>query len=161
MLWICSSKTAQNLVLVFIKEDYGGVEFHDYLPPNNGALLQRGTYWSGLTDKRITVKRQVDDTKADQVRVRIWIVPAPNYDSDWRPFQSGSNFLELDHNLGGDTNDYYVDLQFKDKDLSGFGVNQYAYGLIFSFFDNTNLESIGANWWNLSAKSIKISRGEY
>ena len=82
------------------QEEYGGVEYHDYLPPINGAFLQQGAYWFGLTDISITVKRQLDDTKADQVRVRIWVAPAPNYDSDWKPFQSGSNLLELDHNLG-------------------------------------------------------------
>lgn len=139
---------------------YGGEEYIYFFP--EGGLVRKGTYWRNLTDEYVLVKRKADDYRADQVRVRIWVTPAPSFDSDWTPIAADDAHNNLDHNVSGDTDDYIVDMQFKeDQSLFSYGVNQIGYGLIMSYRSTINpeLEARGALWRNLTDTSILVRRG--
>jgi hypothetical protein len=74
--------------------------------------------------------------------------PRPDYDSGW---QEMDHYLTLQHNIGGDPNNYVIDLQFKEP--GGIGVNQAAYG-----GDNSTSGSYGAYWHNLTDTEIGVIR---
>jgi hypothetical protein len=59
----------------------------------------------------------------------------------------------FDHNLGGDWEDYSVQVWFKDIDAGGYGVNNRAYG---SLEDGGSWS--GAFWRNLTGTSITVGR---
>jgi hypothetical protein len=82
--------------------------------------------------------------------------PAPHYDSDWQTISSGTT-LSLTHNLGGDPDDYVVDLQFKNTGIGGFGVHQWFYGVDY---DNLG-QTWGAAWHNLTSTSIEVTKGNF
>ncbi len=52
--------------------------------------------------------------------------PRPDYDSGWQEVTTGQH-LNLQHNLGGDPNNYVIDMQFKSP-YSDWGINQHAHG---------------------------------
>jgi hypothetical protein len=81
--------------------------------------------------------------------------PTPHYDSDWQSISAGTT-LSLTHNLGGDPDDYVVDLQFKNTGIGDFGVHQWFYGVDY---DNVG-QNWGAAWHNLTGTSIKVTRGD-
>lgn len=141
------------------QEDYGGEEYVDFF--NSGRLTDSGAHWFGLTNKDVRLFRQADDMKVDKVRLRIWIAPPPTFDSGWTSI-SASTSIQIDHKLLINTDDYFVDMQFKDLDLTdGIGVNQYGYGMIHSYVDASNFESRGALWRNLDETSIFVARGKH
>jgi hypothetical protein len=80
--------------------------------------------------------------------------PAPHYDSGWVNTSVGCQVL--DHNLGGNSENYIVDMQMKDTS-SGFayGVHQFAYG---QYYDDT-VGSYGVSWSWLTNAHIRICRG--
>lgn len=73
--------------------------------------------------------------------------PRPNYDSGWIPLAVATS-TSLVHNVGGNTDNYVVDLQFKDTG-DGFGINQVFYG-----GDDWD----GASWRALTTTSIDVQR---
>lgn len=77
--------------------------------------------------------------------------PRPAYDSKWRTIAAGAA-LTLNHNIGGDRDDYVVDLQFQN---SSGGVHQMYYGLDWDTRDHSS----GAYWYNLTTNSISVRRG--
>ena len=121
------------------------LEFKDtglYQPPATGfGIHQRyyggaslagtndvvGAYWRNLTANSIVLYARLDDAYIDQMRVRIWRQPKATYDSGWEAGDLGSNTF-LPHGIGGNPDDYIVDLQQKDTDAIGIGVNQRCYG---------------------------------
>ncbi len=136
--------------------DYGG---DDYIVYPSSTMKREGAYWGGLTSTGLWVRRQADDTIADQVRVRIWIAPPPDYDSGWTPIIPDET-KTLNHGLGGNSYDYVVDLQFKDSSGVGAGVNQWHYGADQYRDPPTTAVVHGGYWRNLDSDSIDVKRGK-
>lgn len=78
--------------------------------------------------------------------------PRPDYDSGWQ-FNSTGDPLILTHSLGGNVDNYVVDLQFKGSVL---GIHNRGYGL-----DYHGVSSMGACWSNLTAESINVQIGSF
>lgn len=74
--------------------------------------------------------------------------PRPAYDSGWHAIAKGGD-LTFNHNLGGNRDDYVVDLQFKDN--SG-KVHNYLYGGM------TWEPNLGAWWTDLTNTHIVVER---
>ncbi|UCE18045.1 MAG: hypothetical protein JSV84_14450 [Gemmatimonadota bacterium] len=77
--------------------------------------------------------------------------PRPAYDSGWRTIAQGET-QTLNHNIGGDPDNYVVDLQFKG---SSGGAHQMYYGLDW----DTKDYSTGGYWRDLTVTSISVYRG--
>ena len=121
---------------------YGGDE-------DNGVWL--GAFWRSLTNTSIGVARQPADVMAEQVRVWIWPSQADlEYCTNWSPIAPGTT-VTVNHNLGGNVDDYVVNLWFRTTSLNG--VHQIYYG---------NAEGggkgYGAYWHGLDATQIQVSR---
>ncbi len=122
-----------------------------------GTNDQVGAYWRNLTDNSITVYCRPDETRINQVRVRIWSRAKATYDSGWVPAPKGL-YGSFGHNVGGNPDDYIVDLQFDDAAV--WGVNQRCYGGC----DLRTKDGIyadkktGAYWRNLSRTGIEVGR---
>jgi hypothetical protein len=84
--------------------------------------------------------------------------PAPHYDSEWTAIASG--YTIFDHNLGGDVDDYVVDMMCKDTAPSpSYGTNQVFYGGEIYYNSGTGtLLQYGASWRNLTSASIEVLR---
>jgi hypothetical protein len=109
-----------------------------------------GANWSNLTTSGISVNRGAEDSEVDQVRIRIWRMRNPDYDTGWcDKMDMGDTYKDFQHNLGGPWNDYVVDMQFKDDST---GVHQRYYG-----FDAYSEE--GAYWEKLDASQITFQLG--
>ena len=123
-----------------------------------GTNNRVGAYWRNLTDTSIQVYRKAEEDYVDQVRVRIWNQPKPTYDSGWVNGNLGA-YVYLTHNIGGNPDDYIVDLQFKDPD-NGMGVNQDCYGGCDLRAKDTIYADTkqGAYWRNLTSAKIEVGR---
>ena len=141
------------------QEDFGSEEYIDFF--QSGIYIEKGAYWFALTDKDIAVKRQGNDVTAEEVRIRIWITHTPDFDSNWKAVPPNTFLQAIDHNLGGSTHDYIVDMQFRDLAVSGLGVHNYGYGMINAYVDKFAKQpaSWGGLWRNLSNASIFVARG--
>jgi hypothetical protein len=82
--------------------------------------------------------------------------PRPAYDSGWDSISPG-DLLTLTHNIGGNVDNYVVDLQFKS---AGLGVNQRYYG-IDKYWTGATSYYQGACWQELTATQIRISLGPH
>jgi hypothetical protein len=102
---------------------------------------------TALPSEKLDVRGNID-VSSNQIK-HYYGFPRPNYDSGWVQAQSIEN--KLQHNIGGDPNNYVVDLQFKSP--GGIGVNQAAYG-----GDNSTSGSYGAYWRNLTDTGIEVVR---
>jgi hypothetical protein len=81
--------------------------------------------------------------------------PRPAYDSGWEPINQG-DVLTLNHSIGGNADNYVVDLQFWE---SSYGVNAYFLGGdVYRYTDNNYQR--GAFWRNLTNSSIQVVRQE-
>jgi hypothetical protein len=124
-----------------------------YWDSSGGAWVFYGAQWRELTGGSIEVWRAPNDNDADQVRVRIWSTSAPRYDSGWQSLsQSGGRVLV--HQLGGDPDAYYVDLQLRD---SIWGVNHWNYGGDQVWLGG-GLVRTGAEWSHLTGSQIYVYR---
>lgn len=74
--------------------------------------------------------------------------PAPHWDSGWYTMTAGVPHT-FSHNLGGDTDDYIVDMQFEDDGVHG--VHQVFYGV-----DYESSIGRGAAWYDLTSSSITV-----
>jgi hypothetical protein len=74
--------------------------------------------------------------------------PRPAYDSGWQSISKGGTRV-FDHGIGGNRDNYVVDLQFKDN---GGKVHNYLYGAM------TWSEYLGAWWTDLTNQQIKVER---
>jgi hypothetical protein len=121
------------------------------------AEEEAGGFWRGLDGSRVSAVKQEFAGHIDRVRVRIWRSPAPKYDSGWFNLSPAAS-QTLTHGLGGNANDYVVDMQFKD---SLFGINNRYYGSRMcydSFSPYINYE--GAYWYSLNDSQITVYRAE-
>jgi hypothetical protein len=75
--------------------------------------------------------------------------PRPAYDSGWVNINLQENKI-LTHGLGGNTDNYVVDLQFK-SDTPGAGINQIYYG-------GSMEHNWAANWSSLTNTTIEVYR---
>ena len=138
----------------------GGNDLGSWSAGFGSANNRVGAYWHNLTGSYILVTRMPEDTALDAVRVRIWGMGRNADYSAWVTVSPGqyTNFI---HNLGGNVNDYVVDMVFNDTSTSGLGVNQRAYGgrtlgtLSAPFNDGS---PIGAYWRKLDSVGIVIDR---
>jgi len=133
---------------------YGGMDHGDNYPPVGNRT---GAYWRGLTATDIYVFRRAEDTYADEVRVRIWVMSSPTYDSNWTTINQ-SQLLQFIHNLGSDPENYLVDLSFKDG--SSFnGINQRAYGGMDQGDNYPPVgDRMGACWYVLTDTDVYVYR---
>lgn len=83
----------------------------------------------------------------------------PHYDSGWTALTAGGAAVYLYHNLGGDSDDYVVDMQYRS---GGSGVNQRYYGgndfgtnVSGSMSEN---DRVGAYWRSLTSSSVAVYR---
>lgn len=84
-----------------------------------------------------------------QVRVRLWRAPTPAWSSGWQAVAAGGS-LTFNHNLGGDPDDYVVDLMMRN----GATIHQRGLG-----GDALAGESPrGAFWYHLTDSSVSIHR---
>jgi hypothetical protein len=136
---------------------YGGADFGVHPAPGHTADDRVGAYWRSLTDSSISVFRRDEDDYAPEVRLRIWVMPAPAYDSGWFPL--GQDVAQtLVHNLGGNVDDYLVDMQYRS---AGDGINQRYYGgADFGAKITIGAENdrVGAYWRSLNTTSITAYR---
>lgn len=84
--------------------------------------------------------------------------PAPHYDSGWTAIASGYNTFA--HNLGGDVDDYVVDMMCKDTAPSpNYGINHVFYGGEIYYNSGTGtLLQYGVHWSNLTSASMEVYR---
>ena len=138
---------------------YGGADFGTHPPPGMSANDRAGAYWRSLTTNAVTVYRRPEDRYADWVRIRIWLDPYPDYDSGWIGISPGGAATTLHHNLGGNANDYVVDMQYRS---SGSGVNQRYYGGndfgAKAFHGSRNNHRVGLYWRTLTNSVITLYR---
>jgi hypothetical protein len=76
------------------------------------------------------------------------------FDSGWISLPAGPPCLEISHNLGGDPNDYAVEVLFLDTNAGGLGIHRLGYGGL----DNAGSQE-GAHWQRLTANTIEVCRG--
>ena len=132
---------------------YGGDTWYDH---GEGQHVNSGLWWHSLNDESIFLYRFGNDHNADEVRVRLWIAPDADYDSGWQNIGSS---LTLNHNLGGDPDDYVVDLQFNDNIAANpQGINQGRYGGDTFFENGTTSMGLGAYWQELNNSTITVQR---
>jgi hypothetical protein len=131
----------------------------DTLISETADTYHYGYYWQALDNTSIQVVRQKDDYAGLQLRVRIWVVTNVDFDSGWVHL-STKETRTLDHKLGGDPDDYVVDMEFK---ASNIGINKQYYGLNTSYSKSggDTLQEWGANWHGLTNQSINVYRGEH
>ncbi len=75
--------------------------------------------------------------------------PRPNYDSGWVSINHGEK-ITLNHNIGGNVDNYVVDLQRKEYTTT-HGINNFGIGV--NYFYET---SFGVNWQQLTTDSITV-----
>jgi hypothetical protein len=79
--------------------------------------------------------------------------PRPAYDSGWVAVAQNSQ-VTLTHNIGGNADNYVVDLQFKaDPDYLPYGVNNFGYGVY-----HNDAGDMGAFYRSLTTTSVKVYR---
>ena len=81
--------------------------------------------------------------------------PRPAYDTGWVPLLQGQDLLCI-HNLGGNVDNYVVDLTFKS---SYAGINNERIGSD-SYHSVDEWKTVGARWRELTTSSIIVHRGE-
>ena len=77
--------------------------------------------------------------------------PSPSWVTGWVPIAPNTCQV-FPHNLGGDPDDYAVELWFGDTD-DGLGINRRSYGGL-----EVNGSWHGAHWQELTASTIKVCR---
>ena len=137
---------------------YGGADFGATAFGGGHEDERTGAYWRSLSNASITLFRRTEDTYAPEVRVRIWVRPTPTYDSGWVSV-SQDQARALAHDIGGDADDYVVDVQYRS---AGSGVNQRYYGGA-DFGANppggmSEDDRVGAYWRSLSPWTITVYR---
>ncbi len=82
--------------------------------------------------------------------------PAPVWDSGWITQTPG--YSTYTHNVGGDTDNYIVDMQFKDAQSANYGVNNRGVGLDYVWLGSAN-DQDGGFWNELTNTQIEVYIG--
>jgi len=137
--------------LWFRDTDTGGIGINTFAYGGfENAGVWQGAHWSNLTNTTINVYRFANDETADHIRLRVWILDGPDYDSKWQPLAQGGA-LTLTHSLGGESGDYTANLWLKDSLVYGIN-NRYSGGV------EIGGEGHGAHWQELNDTTIKVIR---
>jgi hypothetical protein len=118
------------------------------------AGTEQGFEWERLTDEEILVYTG-PQSQIEQVRVRIWRNPSPDFDSDWTGLEPATPET-LAHGLGGDPDAYIIDLQFSRTPF--VSRHQFGYGGDRSFEPGEEWDSYGAFWYGLTDEEIWVWR---
>lgn len=89
------------------------------------------------------------------------LLPSPTYDSGWVSVSQGLS-LTLRHNLGGNVDNYVVDMQLRKlrEVTHGWGTTEVTDSERHNMGIGGDYESDGGAWWtNLNPESIKLIRG--
>ncbi|MBN1900193.1 hypothetical protein JW926_02555 [Candidatus Sumerlaeota bacterium] len=137
---------------------YGGADMGSKSFGGTENNYRIGAYWYNLSNTSITIKRRAEDESAAQVRLRIWRMPKPDYNSGWVSLSQSAS-VQLNHNLGEDIMDCLVDLQFKSP---LYGINHIFYGGgDLGNSPPTGLDEdsrMGAYWRDMDDASITVYR---
>ena len=118
-----------------------------------------GAYWFNLTGENISLYRRQEDEFTSQARVRIWIMPKPDYESLWIPLDRGASATQLMHNLGGDPSNYLVDMAQYN---ASFGINHMMYGGVDlgvkAPSEMNENDRVGSYWTALTDTSLSVYR---
>jgi len=87
----------------------------------------------------------------DESGAVISALPRPAYDSGWQSISQGE-LKTFTHNLGGDVDNYVVDMTCKSHNAS-YGINQLYFG-----GDGHDSKTYGAYWRHLTTTSITVRR---
>lgn len=127
-----------------------------YTHPLSGYMIFEGAYWSHLDTSQIRLWRYTDDSLADQIRIRMWIPPTPDFESGWTTITPGF-VATVPHNLGGNPDDYVVYLEFKRSDA--FAIHHMVYGGDWRWDSiESSCKEYGVFWEELDGTTIKIHR---
>ena len=138
---------------------YGGADMGDTFVPGTVENDRVGAYWFNLTGENISLFRRQEDEFTSQARVRIWIMPKPDYESLWIPLDRGAPATQLIHNLGGDPSNYLVDMA---QYTASFGINHIMYGGVDlgvkAPSEMNENDRVGSYWMNLTDTSLSVYR---
>jgi hypothetical protein len=106
---------------------WGGADFGNRPAPGHVENDRVGAYWRSLGGRYISVFRRAEDSYVPEVRVRLWRMAAAAYDSGWVGLAQDAA-QTLNHNLGGNADDYLVDMIYDAGAGSFDGVNARYFG---------------------------------
>ncbi len=121
---------------------------------------QVGVYWNKLDSRYIDVYRRPDDNNADfLVRLRMWRMAKPNYDSGLVYAGAGGTTTTLDHNLYQFPDTYFISTLFYNGDSQN-GYNQAFFGGADLGIKDPQIanDKVGAYWQDLTTSHIKITK---
>jgi len=139
---------------------YGGLDVGNQPPVGLSENDRVGAYWRSLTSSSIVVYRRPEDPYAADVRIRIWRMARPDYDSGWSVIAKNAELI-FTHNLGGNQNRYLTSLVQYDLD-GGNGMNHRHYGGD-DLGDNPSSgysanDQVGASFSHLTAVGVSVTR---
>jgi hypothetical protein len=136
---------------------YGGADFGANVTDGVSEDDRVGAYWRSLNNSSIVVYRLPEDIYAPEVRIRIWVMPRPDYDSGWIALAPGTS-QELRHDLLGDYFDYMVDMQYRAAGASGVNQRYYGGADFGAHAGSREDDRVGAYWRGLDLESITVYR---
>jgi hypothetical protein len=139
---------------------YGGADFGNKPAPGASENDRVGVYWRSLSTTSITVYRRPDDLYAEQVRLRIWRMAQPDYDSNWLALAQDAS-QELAHNLGGQADNDFLDLAQFDSDAANGYNHRHLGGADFGALPPSGYsldDRVGSYWRTLTNSSIVLYR---
>jgi hypothetical protein len=119
-----------------------------------------GAYWEKLTSNTIDVHRNANDLAADEVLVRVWVVPPASpptgYDSGWRNIAAGAT-VTFTHGLNTTATDLMMGLWFSG---TARGIHHHGFGGLTVDPDPPTHTGIliGAHWHDLTDNMVQITR---
>ncbi len=138
---------------------FGGADFGAKAFNGTRTDDRVGAYWRTLTSSSITVYRRPEDDYAPEVRIRIWRLAKPAYDSGWVALNLDQS-KTLSHQVGGNPEFYFMTMWQQAAGVNG--VNQRHYGGAdfganppsgFSLDDR-----VGSYWRSLTSDSVTVYR---
>lgn len=97
------------------RANYGGLESSNFW---------YGAYWSHLTSNTVQVHRLANDTRINQVRIQVWAISPPDYDTGWQDVTPGTSTMFI-HGLPISPTDLSISVWFSG---TTYGINHFSYG---------------------------------
>jgi len=134
-----------------------GEGIHDqWLDGQDPKLLaiENNTNYYSVSKNDIPLSDKDEDSNSQHNKVAHSGFPSPNYDSGWQSISSGTDVI-LNHNLGGNIDNYLVDLGFKS---SLYGINEIYCGNVMTWNPEGKKGwwNMGCYWKNLTPENIRI-----
>ncbi len=126
------------------------------LGPGANENMRVGAAWHNLTDNSIQVTRGGEDTYLNSVRVRIWLVSRPDFNTTWMEMALGTP-QPVSHFLGHTTEDYFVNVMFLGASAQ---INHLYYGTnwLGAYGGQSENAYVGGEWRDLTNNSITLYR---